>query len=271
MKKIIFLLIILGCLLFCGCAATADIEYGIDADNTAYTKLRVDVNGGDLSYSDKERVKSALQEVARYYRDTLGFECDFGYFSQNENTAYILLTKAVPSDSFEEAFEKLKEMLCDDSISAFSELSCELSDTENEYAYRISGRVDLHRVLENTYNSGIAQAVADYTAEQLESCSLSVTLSLPQNTKVYRLSLTEPTEISHQGEVSCVKGLPLSQYAVGLRDKLLPALLITLAVLLVIFFIGMIIGINLIKKGKKKENTPNGEFFNDQEKDQDTF
>ena len=275
MKRIIFLLIILGCLLFCGCSATADMEYGIDTDNTAYTKLRVDVNGGDLSYVDKERVKSSMQQLARYYRDTLDFECEFGYFSQNDNKAYVILTKSVPSESFEEAFENLKEMLCDDSLSVFSEAVCELSDTEGEYTYRINGRVDLHRVLENTYNSGIAKAVADYTAQQLENCSISVTLSLPENTEIYRLSVSEPTEISHRGEVSCFKGRALSGSALQLRQKLFGVLIPSLGILLLVLLAAMTAGIALIKKSKKTEAdirpSDNGENINDQKQDQDTL
>lgn len=276
MKKIIFLLIILGCLLFCGCAATADMEYGIDSDNTAYTRLRVDVNAGDLSYSDKERVKSAMQQVARYYRDSLGFDCEFDYFVQNDSKAYITLTKSVRSESFEDAFENLKGMLCDDSLSAFSEVTCELSDTEGEYAYRINGRVDLHRVVENTYNSGIAKAVADYTAQQLENCSISVTMSLPENTEVYRLSVSEPTEISHVGEISCFKGDVLIGSAVWLRQKLFTVLIPTLGILLILLLAGMTAGVCLIKKGKKAGTdiicqSENGEYFNDQKQDQDRF
>lgn len=270
MKKIIFLFLIFSCLVFCGCSATGDMECGIDGENNAYICLRVNVNAGDINEPGKERIKSALQDMAKHYRDTLGFEYDYDYFT-DKNTAAVTFTKTEPADSFEEAFENLKAMLCDEAVTPFSTLNCELSDTKGEYAYRINGSVDLHRVIENTYNSGISKGVSDYVREQLEKCSFSVTLSMPDNARVYRLSLDEPTEISHQGEVSCFKGSALSETAVRLRGKLFPVLLIVLGVLSLILLAGMIAGISLIKKEKKKEYALNGEIFNDQEEDKSSL
>lgn len=271
MKKIIFLLAIFGCLLFCGCAATADIEYGIDADNTAYTRININVNAGDESALGKNSLTGDLRLLETHYRTRRGFTSEYDFFTENENDAYLTLTKSVPADSFEEAFENLKGMLCDESLSVFSEVICELSDTEPRYAYRIKGRADLHRVIENTYNSGISRATADYTADLLETCSFSVTVSMPENTKVYLLSTTEPTEISHEGRLFCVRGNywgPAMLEVTGLYFKIA---LFGFGIFTLLCLIGMIIGFNLIKKGKKKENTPNGEILNDQEQDKNTL
>ncbi len=252
MKKIIFLLTILGCLLFCGCAATADIEYGIDPDNTAYTEIKIQVDAPYESALDKSELQSKLRSIETYYRTELGFKSDYSYFTDDKNGAYLTLTKSVPADSFEEAFENLKEMLCDERLSVFTELNCELSDTEPHYAYRIDGRVDMHRVLENTYNSGIAKGVADYTRELISQCGFSVTVSLPENTKVYRLSATEPTEISHEGKVFCVQGNPWGQAMTDTVGRNFRLVLYVNAIITVICFLGMTVGIILIKKGKRE-------------------
>ncbi|MBR6513459.1 MAG: hypothetical protein IKT46_01365 [Clostridia bacterium] len=276
MKRIIFLLIIFGCLLFCGCAATADMEYGIDADNNAYTRLRVDIKTTDND--EKDSLEYPLQQLGEYYRDELGFEYEYDIFTEDPDNAYILLTRSVPADSFEQAFENLKEMLCDESLTAFSELSCELSDTDPQYAYRIKGRVDLNKVFENIYSSGISKGTADLIASMVDNCSFSVTLSLPQNTHIYRLSHTEPTEIYHEGEVFTVLGNQLSPAATSVAESGIKIALWVSAALSVLMLTGMTVGVICIKKGKgtakglsptssTQEIPQNGEEVNDREKD----
>lgn len=277
MKKIIFLLIILGCLLFCGCAATADIEYGISHDNTAYTEIKINVDAPYESALDKNELQSRLRSIETYYRTELGFKSDYSFFNKDENTAYLTLTKSVPADSFEEAFDNLKEMLCNEQLSVFTELNCELSDTRFQRAYRIGGRVDMHKVLDNAYNSGISKAEADYVKEMLETCAFSVTLSLPENTGIYRLSHTEATEISHEGKLFCVQGRYVGPAVQETAELYFGTALIGLGVLALLFLAGTITGIALIKKGKKKAKadilclSDNGENINDQKQDQDTL
>ena len=252
MKKILFLLIILGCALFCGCAATADIEYGIDADNNAYTEIKINVDAPYESAMERYDLQGELRQIERYYRTELGFKSEYSFFTKDEKSAYLTLTKTLPADSFEEAFENLKTMLCDESLTVFTELNCELSDTELQHAYRIDGRVDMHKVLENAYNSGVSKAAADYTESLLEYCVFSVTLSLPENTETYRLSYTEPTEISHRGRLLCVDGNhwgPVMRQTVGLYFKIF---LYGFGGFSLLSLIGMIIGIILIKKGKRE-------------------
>lgn len=252
MKKLIFLLLLFACLLFAGCGATADMEYGIDADNNAYTKLRVDVNAGDLLEADKNFLQSDLISIVKHYRDELGFECEYDYFAENKNKAYIILTKTIPCDSFEEAFENLKTMLCDEKYSAFSEVSCELSDTTGKYAYRINGQIDLHRVIENSNASGVPKGVADYIGDQLEDCSFSVTLAFPENTEIFRLSHTEPTEIAFEGK-ALSKADILPSFVPKLNDNLLNISVIVIIAVTFASGIGIIIGVKLIKNGKKKD------------------
>lgn len=254
MKKIVFLLAILGCLLFCGCSSSTDIEYGIDTDNNAYIQIKINVNAADISALDKStNLQTTLKLLESHYRTKCGFTSDYDFFKENEDTAYLTLTKTVASDSFEEAFENLKEMLCDESLSVFSELSCELSDTEDEYSYRINGRVDMHSVLEHTYNSGSVKGITDYIKEQMEYCSFSVTMVMPENSKVYRLSYTEPTEITHEGKISCVDGITVTRSEINERDTYLKNMLILLGIISTLAFAGIIIGIILIKKRNKLE------------------
>ena len=279
MKKIIFLLIILGCALFCGCAATADIEYGIDADNTAYTEIKINVDAPYESAMDRYDLQSELRQIERYYRTELGFKSEYSFFTKDEKSAYLILTKTIPADSFEEAFENLKSMLCDESLTVFTELNCELSDTKLHHAYRMHGRVDMHKVLENAYDSGISKAAADYTESLLEYCGFSVTLSLPQNTQMYRLSYTEPTEICYEGKLSVVHGNVWGPAMTRTADIYFKAIVGYFAVGIVLWLILMIVGINMIKKGKRREQLDskdptialNGEENNDQKQDQDTL
>lgn len=252
MKRVTFLLIILGCLLFCGCAATADIEYGIDADNNAYTRININVDAENESAMEKNELQSELRLLESFYRTKRGFKSEYDYFTEDEDSAYLILTKSVPADSFEKAFENLKKMLCEQELSVFSEVSCELSDTEPAYAYRINGIAELHKVIENTYNSGISKGTADYTASLLESCSLSVTVSMPQNSSTYPLSLDEPTEISHEGKLFCVSGSPWGPAMTGRMDLFFKAAIGCFGVFCILTLAGMIIGINFIKKGKRE-------------------
>ena len=250
MKRIIFLLIIFGCLLFCGCGTAADIEYGIDYENTAYMRISATVNTSGLEGEVKHEALLSLQNVGKYYRDELGFEYDCDYFAEDPDEAYIILTKSVPAESFEEAFDNLREMLCDEGLSVFSEVSCELSDTALNHAYRINGRVDLHRVFENTRDSGISKGIWSYTEEQLEGFEPTVTLTLPENAETYRLSITEPTEISHEGEVFTLAGKPLDPLARMLGEEYFPIVICGFGISVVVCLAGIITGIKLIKKGR---------------------
>ncbi len=250
MKKILFLMLLLGTLLFCGCAVTTDMEYGIDNDNNAYTRLCIDVNAGDLLPGAKNRVKSALRKIERHYCNSLNFECEADYFSKDEDNAHLILTKRLPADSLEGAFENLRNMLCDDSLTVFSRVSCELSDTDREYAYRIDGNAELNKTLENTYACGILQADANYIKEELEKCSFSVTFSLPDNTRMYRLSTTEPTVISHEGRISATQELP---YITELWKRAPEKVLFALSGASLVSLAGIVMGAVLLRSSRKKE------------------
>ncbi len=272
MKRILFLLIILGCLLFCGCAATANIEYGIDADNNAYTEIKINVDAPYESAMERYDLQGELRRIETYYRTELGFKSEYSFFTEDEKSAYLILTKSLPADSFEDAFENLKTMLCNEDLTVFTELSCELSDSGFVKAYRIDGRVDMHRVLENAYNSGVSKAAASYTESLLEYCGFSVTVSLPQNTQIYRLSYTEPTEISHEGKLVTVYDKVLDPAATRIAGKYFKVLTACFAAGTVLCLALMTAGICMIKKGKgtqpdsaDAQTALNGEENNDQE------
>ena len=252
MKKLIFLLILFGCLVFCSCAATVDVEYGIDEDNNAYTEINLNINAGDMSDSEKYTLKGVLRNLENHYRIKCGFESEYDFFTENKNYATLSLKKAIPADSFEDAFDNLKKMLCDEELTLFSEVSCEHSDTEGNYTYRIDGRIDLNRVIENTYNSGISDKVKLYTEEVLSQCSFSTTLAMPDNTKLYRLSVTESTEIYHEGRIFEKPYGALSSVAEHLGENMYTTLIIGFGVLTLVGAAGIITGVILIKNGKKK-------------------
>lgn len=178
MKKTLlaFLLLLLS-LIFAGCA---DIQFdcGVDEDYNAYLKYDITLDTASLEAENTTLAKATLNRLQRYCETNLEVEVD----SEQSDTTGIYslrITKTVPNKSYGEAFEALEEMLTDEKLTPFLNLTMESKDTKYEHGYYFSAEADLSKIIETANMEDQSPAIKEYFEKSIEDITGSFRVSLP--------------------------------------------------------------------------------------------
>jgi len=269
-KKLIciFLFIILFSFSLSGCTEI-DINTGIDSDFTAYLSYRITLDASDIDRSYQNSLKRALNEIGWYYQEELGFIVELHI----DSDPYVLImTRRVANNSFEDAFESLKNMLTDEDMTLFTMVDMELRGFERQNRYLINAALDLPQIFRLSNAGELTPSLKEHLEKALETGEGTITLDLPagelissshratvQNnrvTMVTPLSYTDETSF----ELTAVVNLLRNGSPGGLLNEIIRELtmfrslsIIICSAVIVVLFI-LILVVMLIRKRRLDES-----------------
>ncbi len=270
MKKfLLFCIIMIACILFAGCGTEVDMSCGIDEDFTAYIDLHVKVDAMDVGETNRQYIISALDKLASKC-SLHGYVTEKDYFISDTDTACLDMRISEVGYSYDDAFDNLRQMLTDEDLTPFTNLTIETSEALYNKAFRFTGSIDAHRVIPYEYLSTLPQTVSEYYTNGIENSRFTLTLSLPTyeiteysgelvqtgriHSSINYISFEESTEVTLCGKTLILFG------SVSVCDTPAQQLLIYIAICLAAVLIFVLSFISFKKKrGKPKvsvqENT----------------
>jgi len=183
----VILLVVSLVLLLSGCVQL-DIDTGIDADFTAYLSYHImlDVGESDMHRSE---LLFALNKIGWHYQQNLGFTVEI-----NIETApyFLIMTRRVENDSFEQAFESLKEMLTDESMTPFMQVDMASQSFFRQERYILSATADIPQIMRLSNVEELSPDLQQQLEDAMEAGKGTITLTLPAS---------EVVSFSHQASI----------------------------------------------------------------------
>ena len=178
-KKLFILLIMIMLLLFTGCAKV-DIKTGVDSDCNAYLTYVIDVDLTSVS-SDLLSTMNTLDDMMDHYQNELGFEVSKSNTDVTPGTYRYEMTKTIPGDNYEDAFNALQKMLTDESITPFMQVDLTSKMTAYQQLYYFTGELDFEAIYKTTNIESFPKDLQDSIRQSFEAGEGTVTIFLPGN------------------------------------------------------------------------------------------
>lgn len=177
MKKFVAALLLLAVVLLAGCTETK-IICGVDEEKNAFLQITMEADWTGVAISMGQRYRSGFRELARYYRDELGFAVEEDY---TENGCTLTAELKRPADSYESAFRELETMLTDSSITPFLQVST-VQETQGEVqGFGLDVTLDTGRILEHLGTEDMPSDLREYFRQSIEASAAQLQLVLPGN------------------------------------------------------------------------------------------
>ena len=248
MKKILLLCVIIFTLVIMfGCTTEGEYRCGIDMDNNAYVNIELSIDAADLNANQRCILLDNIQEIVKYYRDELGFECERDYYADSPYKLWVKFDLVRPCTSFEAALEELKSILSDPALSPFTTADLEYVSSLGEYTYRVDATADVHRVVDNISKSGLPEGAVNYIKKSLYFCDLDIVIAMPDDMVKVDASFEDPTELGLTGRVK-TKDSKVSVDTAPPVDKVLLWVIVGSTALAVCSLVLIIISIKRVKK-----------------------
>lgn len=177
MKKMVAALLVLAVVLLAGCTDTT-IICGVDAERNAFLQITMEADWTGVAISMGQRYRSGFRELARYYRDELGFAVEEDY---TENGCTLTAELKRPADSYASAFQELETMLTDSSITPFLQVGA-VQETQGEVqGFGLDVTLDTGRILEHLGTEDMPRDLREYFQQGIEASTAQLQLVLPGN------------------------------------------------------------------------------------------
>lgn len=201
------------CLLICavilclsGCTE-AEISCGIQEDCSAFLSVRVATDLGDMSETNRAHVINSFERLAKYYEDTLGYTVEKNLDSA-QDTAELSMSLKREADTYEDAFEELKKMLTDETLTLFTEVDLSCLAEEFQHGYAIKGKVNPEKVIQKTDFSAYGSDLETFFQESIQNSSLKLVVKLPA-----------AEVVEHTGSVKCEDGFAVAVNEVPMEKE----------------------------------------------------
>lgn len=177
-KKTIFLLMIITVLTFTGCAHVT-IATGINDNYDAYLSYVIKVDLNQLDTRQSAATVDTLDILVKHYEDNLGFEAMPSDMNSLQGTWQYSLTKTIPNDSYEQAFDTLQDMLTDEKTTPFMQVDMTSKATEYQHLYSFKADLDFETIYQTTNIESFPQSIKDTINQNFQSSEGIVTITLP--------------------------------------------------------------------------------------------
>jgi len=217
-QKLYFIItVLLFAVLLSGCTKI-DISIGIDADFTSYLTYRIelDVDNVDIRYHNA--LKRALNEIGWYYQEELNFVAELNI---DTNPYYVVMTRRMQNNSFEQAYQSLNLLLTNENITPFMTVDMAFQATERQSNYIFNATTDIPHIMSLSNAEELSPALQEQLNNALKTGEGTITLTLPageqfssshevsiqnnQTVMVAPLSFTEQTNLELTGMVNTLR------------------------------------------------------------------
>jgi len=178
-----------------------DISTGIDADFTAYLSYRIEIDTTEVDLRYQNALKRALNQIGWYYQQELSFAVELNI---ETNPYYVVMTRRMQNNSFEQAYQSLEFLLTNEDITPFMMVDMAYQTTERQNRYILNASTDIPHIMSLTNSEELSPALQDQLEKAIETGEGSITLTMPSSELV---SSTHQTSIQDNLAVMTV---PLS-------------------------------------------------------------
>ena len=182
-KRLIKITIIAFALLLQGCM-NVTVEYGIDERHTVHLEYRIEIDVYNMDDSLVSDVIALLSEIEGHYND-MGFATRTNI--RNEHQIILVLRLEERTNSYEEAYVKLKELLTNPQISFLTAVDLTSEVTQYEIGFSINLEADVNRIIEFSGLNEIQPTLRNQLSEGLEESEIILVLRKP-HTNIVRTS-----------------------------------------------------------------------------------
>ena len=201
-KKLLILLIMIMLLAFTGCAKV-DIETGVDQRCNAFLTYVIDVDLTSINSDQVLSTMSTLDDMMDHYKNELGFEVSQSNTDVASGTCRYEMTKTIPNDNYEDAFNTLQKMLTDESITPFMQVDMTSKATKYQQLYSFTGELDFETIYKTTNIESFPKDLQDSIRQSFEAGEGTVTIFLPDvESKTVPFSFNQKTTLSSSTRLS---------------------------------------------------------------------
>lgn len=169
------LLFALAAVLLSGCLQVS-VGIGIDEVHNSYLSYDISMNVSDVDPQYHEILESALNNFGWMYQENYGFTASFNTDADNYT---LTMRKTAHNDSFPEAFDSLKAMLTDESITVFSTVQMATEGFPRQDSFIIEAMLDIPRMIELSSAGELPPELLAELDKALETSGGAITLTVP--------------------------------------------------------------------------------------------
>ncbi|MEZ4357454.1 MAG: hypothetical protein R2876_02325 [Eubacteriales bacterium] len=173
MKRLVLILILLSfAIIIAGCA-DINVTCGVDDSNNAFIKYEIEVSTDQVEANNATYIIKTLNTLEAHFND-LGF-------TTTREDFYLTAELKEPSDNYDAAVDNLKNMLTDEDISIFYDVSVQKITTEYEQGYYVSLSADYSTWVLEKGTAYLPSEIKSQIEEYASSEAGTLTLMLPAN------------------------------------------------------------------------------------------
>lgn len=173
MKRLVLIIILLFFIIvFAGCS-DIDVTCGVDENNNAFIKYEIKVLTDEIEASNATYINEALDTLEGHF-EGIGF-------TTTREDFYLSAELKKPSSSYDSAVDTLKEMLTDENISVFYDVSVQKINTDFEQGYYVSLSADYSEWILGKGSANLPSDIKDQVEQYASGESGTLTLMLPAN------------------------------------------------------------------------------------------
>jgi len=174
LKKYLVIVVTLAVLIsFSGCAKIV-LTGEITPDYLAVYHGDMEIDLSKYDYSQSALAQENLLKLSEYWK-SIGYESQL---SAAGETYQLYFRKQVQCESYEDAFNKLFEMMTDE-YSPFSSLSYEYTPYSNFSEYKITGSIDTRGIIDSEAYETINDEIKSNIDEEMNNLDASIEFLLP--------------------------------------------------------------------------------------------
>ncbi|MBN2879323.1 MAG: hypothetical protein JXN65_06785 [Clostridia bacterium] len=158
---------------FSGCASIV-LRGEITPDYLAVYHGEAEIDLSNYDYSQITLAQESLLKLSEYWK-SIGYESQL---SAEGETYHLYFQKQVQCESYEDAFDKLFEMMTDE-FSPFSSLSYEYTPYSNFSEYKIAGSIDTRGIIDSDAYETINDEIKGNIDEEMNNLDASIEFILP--------------------------------------------------------------------------------------------
>jgi len=173
---IIIALLLMSITFFASGCINIDINTGIDADFTSYLSYRIDMDVSEFDQRYQSLLKNALNRIGWHYQEELGFVVQMDIESDQ---CFLVMTRRVTNDSFEQAFESLESMLTNEDMTLFMQVDMAFQNFERQNRYLLYAETDIPQIMRLSNAEELPPSLLPRLEEAMEAGEGMITLTLP--------------------------------------------------------------------------------------------
>ena len=170
-------LLLLSIALLCGCTES-EIACGVTADNTAFLRFDLELDLRELNVREQIPILTWIKDRAAELKEK-GFTVEHNAITVSNELTWLRAELRRSGESREQAVELLRQMLCDESLSPFTEASAELESQALQDAFRLQVRAEPGELLATAGIESFPKRLRERMQGWLAGSSLRLSLSLP--------------------------------------------------------------------------------------------